>query len=386
MGRQTSDLGLDRMRAHLAQLTAPDQQTPYLNAGYAVIRADGTEAAFVVGHADPDRIMPVTNPDLRLRMASISKAATARAVCALAMRGEMSLNAPITDVLGWRDAPAALRVHPVTIGHLLNHTSGLTDLAGYLIAPGESLTDFVAAHPAAISGRVPGSYFAYANLNYILLGHAMEAATGRRFDHILRDEVLGPAGIAGGFNWAGVPLSARADRLALYQRGPAGLTVQADAPDADWGADLIWRGGGGHSFATYRLAHDTSLLSPHAGLRMSLREAARLARFLADGSAAAYLQGNVTWRYDAQTRNGQDCDGLFTAFGRGLTVYENHPIIASHLIGHAGNALGFAGGVWHNCDTGDSHAYFLTGAIDDTAGLDTEVFYGADECAIMQML
>lgn len=369
---------MDRMR-HLVGAGG------YLNAGYAAIAPDGGTQAFVTGRITPDGAS-LDDPTVRLRMASIAKCATARAACGLAVRGDIALDADICSLLHWTDAPDALRRHPVTLRHLLAHVSGLTDHAGYIVDPGENLLQFIADRPKAISGRRPGHYFAYANLNYILLGHVMEAATGKRFDHILRDEVLIPAGIAGGFNWAGVPLADRANHLPLYQRGPSGLTVQADADDADWQADLIWRGGRGHSFAGYRLAQDTSLFSPHAGLRMNVIEAARLARFLGDASPAGQLQRQLAWQFDLTAQNGEDCDGLFTRFGLGLTIYENHPRIPGHLIGHAGHALGFTGGVWHNVDTGISHAYFLTGGRDETDGLDTEAFYGLAELSVMAQL
>ncbi len=362
----------------LTQATDAARGGAYLNAGYAVIGADGRAQAFVTGRVVPQGAA-FTNVTTRVRMASIAKAATARAVCALVVRGVLNLDADVWAVLGIRG------MQPVMVRHLLAHTSGLTDHAGYLVEVGESLVQLL-SRQGVESGRVPGVYFAYANLNYIVLGHVMEAVTGQRFDLILQDTVLGPAGIAGGFNWAGVSVTDRANHLVLYQQGDDGLSVQADGPQADWQADLIWRGGRGHSFADYRLGQDTSLLSPHAGLRMSVVEAARLARFLGDGSAAALLQGQVAWRFDPSAPNGEDCDGLFTAFGFGLTIYDNHPRIPGHLIGHAGHALGFTGGVWRNVDTGASHAYFLTGGRDETEGLDQEAFYGATELAIMQEL
>jgi CubicO group peptidase (beta-lactamase class C family) len=327
-----------------------------------------------------------TDATTRLRMASISKAATARAACALAVRGKLPLDVDVTTIVPWLTSTGWPQLQSVTARHLLSHISGLTDLSGYLPEIGQSIMEFIAAHPKSVSGHAPGTYFAYANINYVLLGHLMEAVTGKRFDHILRDEVLLPAGIDGGFNWAGVPPAARANRLAMYQRHDAGLTVEADGDDADWQADMIWRGGRGHAFADYRLGRDTSLFSPHAGLRMNVIEAARLARFLAEGSVAAALQAEVQWRHDPAKQNGEDCEGLFTTFGLGLTIYRNHPRIPGDLIGHAGHALGFTGGVWHNRATGVSHAYFLTGGRDETEGLDTEAFYSTAELAIMQAL
>jgi CubicO group peptidase (beta-lactamase class C family) len=371
--------------AQLTALTARPGTTGYLNAAYAAITPDGQVQAFTAGRIHPGG-PAFTDPTLRLRMASISKAATARAACALALQGALALDADIVQLLKWNNPPLALVRQPITVAQLVSHTSGLTDHAGYLPDPGQSIMDYIAPLPRSISGRPSGTYFAYANLNYILLGHVMEAVTGQRFDIILRDHVLRPAGIDGGFNWAGVPLATRAHRLPLYQRHGDVLSIEADDEDVDWQADLIWRGGRGHSFADYRLAHDTSLLSPHAGLRMNVIEAARLARFLADGSPVAALQARTAWQFDPAAPNGEDCDGLFIVFGLGLTIYRNHPRIPGDLIGHAGHALGFTGGAWHNHATGISHAYFLTGGPDETEGLDTEAFYGADELAIMQAL
>jgi CubicO group peptidase (beta-lactamase class C family) len=356
----------DAIAAHLDALTANGR---YLNAGLARIDAAG-EVARVFGRVSPDG-PALTDPTLRLRMASISKAATARAVVAVALRSGTPLTAPVADLLDL-DLPG------VTLDHLLSHTSGLTDHAGYLIDPPAPVAHLL-ARPRAISG--PPGFFRYANLNYILLGMALERMAGDRFDRVLRAEVLDPAGIGGGFNWAGM-----ADRrpLSVWQRRGDALTLEADGPDADWQAELIWRGGRGVDLGAYRIGRDTTLFSPHAGLRMNVAEAARLADLLATDDATGREQRRVRWRFDGI--NGEDCDGLFTTFGAGLTIYEGHDRIPGRLIGHAGHALGFTGGAWANRDTGAAWAYFLNGAPDLTEGQDDEAFYAPDEAAIMDLL
>ncbi len=205
--------------------------------------------------------------------------------------------------------------------------------------------------------------------------------TGERFDAVLRREVLEAAGIGGGFNWAGV-----ADRrpLPVWQRHGDRLTLQADAPDADWSADLIWRDGAGVSLDGYRIGRDTTWFSPHAGLRMNVAEAARLARLLASDDAAGREQRRERWRLDGA--NGEDCDGLFTRFGAGVTLYDGHDRIPGRLVGHAGHALGFTGGAWANLDTGVAWAYFLNGSPDLTEGQEEEAFYDMDEAAVMALL
>ncbi len=356
----------DVLARHLASLTAPGGG--YLAAGLARIAVDGREQARAFGRVAPDG-PAFDDPTLRVRMASVSKAATARAVVATAP----DLGADLRDLLDW-DRPTGL-----TLARLLSHTSGLTDHAGYVVEPPGSVTAFVDAHPAADLGA--HGYFRYANLNYVLLGLALERIAGRRFDAVLRDAVLAPAGIGGGYNWAGV-----ADRRALpvWQRRGDALACEADGPGADWGADIVWREGRGVSLDGYRIGRDATWFSPHAGLRMNAVEAARLARLLAADDPTGRAQRRPLWRFDGS--NGEDCGGLYTAFGAGVMLYDGHPRIPGPLVGHAGHALGFTGGAWANVATGEAWAYYLTGSADLTEGQDDEAFYAEDEAFVLERL
>lgn len=134
----------------------------------------------------------------------------------------------------------------------------------------------------------------------------------------------------------------------------------------------------------YRIGQDTTLFSPHAGLRMSVIEAARLARLLSSDDAVGRAQRRPHWLFDG--RNGEDCGGLFTAIGAGVALYSDNPRIPGPLVGHATHALGFSGGVWANEASGAAWAYFLNGSADLTEGQDEEAFYDPDEAAIMAAL
>ncbi|SDJ99534.1 serine hydrolase domain-containing protein [Aliiruegeria lutimaris] len=359
----------------------------FLGGGICLIDRDGREQAHVTGRIHPDRPATGSNaladPGMRLRMASISKAATARVACALAVCGMLDLDSEVAGLL--EGDPGTLP--GVTVRMLLNHTSGLTDAAGYIFERPLSPMAFVAANAGAVvSANAPGSWFRYCNLNYVLLGAVLEAVTRRRFDTLAREFVLAPAGIGGGFNWAGVPAAERARRVPLYQWRGAGFEPQTEPEAADWSADIVWGDGRGFSFADYVLQRDTLLISPHAGLRMSVIEAARLARLLGDDSPAGALQRATGWKFTPEAPNGNDCDGHFGEFGLGLTIYRSEKRIPGPLIGHAGHALGFTGGVWFNEDTGVSAGLFLTGSADLTDGLEDEVFYGPEELSLLQVL
>ncbi len=373
----------DTLRNLLEQVLA---EGPYLNGGVCRIAADGAVETHVRGPIHPEaKTGPAVSPDLRMRMASISKAVTARVACELAVTGRLDLNAEVAGVLGWGDPPPLMR--GVTVRMLLNHTSGLTDHAGYIFDRPTHVVAFIAGRAEQIgSGHRPGAWFKYCNLNYVLLGTVLEAVSGQRFDQLVRRHVLVPADIAGGFNWSGVPVALRGERLPIYQRIGARFVCQTEPDVADWSADIVWGDGRGFSRDAYVPERDTILFSPHAGLRMNVTEAARLARLLGDDTAAGRLQRQTTWTYDAAQPNGTSCDGLYGEVGLGLMIYRHDPRIPGCLIGHAGHALGFTGGVWHNESTGTSLAIALTGSADLTDGLDDEVFFAPAELSLMQAI
>lgn len=373
IGRVAMLAPMDQLLAHFDALTSRQNPRPFLQAALARISAEGDLKSWCWGAQ--------ASVTARLRVASVSKIATAHAVLAIAQSGALDLAAPLATYLPELDV-----LPSIPIATLLNHTSGLTDVAGYVVEPPSSLLTHVAENATLVVTTPPGRFFRYANLNYLLLGHVLERAAGDRFDRLLAAHVLKPAGVEGGFNWAGVPPSARADRLPLRQRVGDARRITADAPDADWGADLVLSDGRGIDLSSYTPGSATSLFSPHAGLRANVSELARLARLIGAQIPSARKQRTETWTFTRATPNGEDCDGLFTRFGHGLTIYRAHPQIPGHLVGHAGHAMGFTGGAWYNLATETAWAYYLTGAPDQTAGLETEVFYDADELPIMQAL
>ncbi|MGR3468590.1 MAG: serine hydrolase domain-containing protein [Shimia sp.] len=354
---------MDDILAHIRSLTDPARPSRYLEGGVAWRSASRAQAAMVRDGADW-AAMP------RMRVASISKMATALACCALAVNPRLDL-----ETRAYVLAPRLGLSPQVRLRHLLTHTSGLRDDAGYIFDPPEEIAHALRLH------HPPGQRFHYANINYILLGQALEFTANKRFDHLVRDLVLDPAGIGGGFNWAGVPVADRANRLSMRQRQGEDYVVEADGDDWEWSADSLWRGGQGRSLEGHRLGLDAAYLSPHAGLRASVAELAGLAWFLGTSEAGRLAQREA-WAFDG--RNGATGGGLFLRYGHGVSITGDHPDLPPDLVGHAGHALGFTGGAWFNRRTETAWAYVLTGSADETEGEDDEVFYPPDELRILQ--
>ena len=352
-----------RLRRHAERLVDAGACLAF---GVARIAPGGAEDAFLHGRAAPGGPAGALDPHLRLRAASITKGALGRLAAVLAAEGVLNLEAPHPLPPG----------PPVTLGGLLSHADGLRDAAGYLPEDGESPRDLAPRARAA-----PGGFF-YSNLGALLAAQTVEEAAGERIDRLLAERVLAPAGIGGGLNWSGV--ADRARRLPLWQRRGARLTLEADGDDWPWGADAI-AGGAPVDLRAYRPGRDTARLSPHAGLRASLPELARLALAWGADDAAGRLQRAVRWRAPAPDAP-EAAGGLFPAMCLSLTPFRDHPAVPGDLLGHAGHALGFSGGAWFDRRTGGAFAYALTGVADATEGSDTEAFFAPEEMVVFEAL
>lgn len=165
----------------------------------AVLRRDGDSRVVRAGVADLEtRRAP--RVDDHMRVASTAKAFNAAVVLALVDRGALGLDDRLRDRLprlpaAWGD---------VTLRQLLNHTSGLPDYSEdptfleILTADprhrfdSRRLLDFVAGEPLRFR---PGSRYRYSNSDNIAAALMAEAATGTRYERLLRDLVYRPLGL-----------------------------------------------------------------------------------------------------------------------------------------------------------------------------------------------
>lgn len=147
------------------------------------------------GHADVESDTPMT-ADSIFRIASHSKLFTAISVMQLRDAGKLQLDDSITDYLPWFDIQNRhSNSQPVTIRHLLTHTSGLPREAG----SGYWL-DFDFPTIEQVKKRLPGQQtifptetrWKYSNLALTLAGEVVAVASGQSFSDYVQDNVLGP--------------------------------------------------------------------------------------------------------------------------------------------------------------------------------------------------
>ncbi len=136
-------------------------------------------------------------PQTKFRIGSITKPFTAIAIMLLQQRGKLSVQDSICKYVA--DCPAGWQ--PITLHHLLGHTSGLAKhdkAADYLKAAmlPMSVMQLIEHFKNKPADFKPGEKFDYNNNGYILLGHVIEKSSGQSYEAFLRDNIFVPLGMA----------------------------------------------------------------------------------------------------------------------------------------------------------------------------------------------
>lgn len=160
----------------------------------AVIRRGQPVVVKGYGFANVEHRVPVT-PETIFQSGSLGKQFTATAVMLLVEEGKIRLDTSITAYL--RGAPATWA--PITVRHLLTHTSGIPDYTG-----GSSVDyrkDYTEDELVKLAYDLPlefppGSRWNYSNTGYVLLGAIIRAASGKFYGDLLRERVFVPIGMA----------------------------------------------------------------------------------------------------------------------------------------------------------------------------------------------
>ncbi len=159
----------------------PAMNAPGLTLG--ITDSAGTCRVACYGYADLDLRVPV-NPDHLFQTGSISKSFVALVILQLHEEGKLDLHRPVLDYLP--GLPIVTEFGPVTIHHLLTHTSGLPDNLGVF-----------ASDPAArlVQGFTPGEHFHYCNAGFDILGLLAVKLDGRPRRILVEERVLTPLGM-----------------------------------------------------------------------------------------------------------------------------------------------------------------------------------------------
>jgi CubicO group peptidase (beta-lactamase class C family) len=170
-------------------------------------------------------------PDSLWRAASTSKALTAVGIMRLVERGQLDLDVDVNQYLKTLKVPAT-KSRPITLRHLLNHSSGLDDPfvgSGFLAAAGEQARLATVMRnwlPARL--YEPGDVRLYSNFGYGLAGAIIEDVTGKRYEEFMRFEVLEPLGMTHSTFQQPLPGESEQRIVPSIERKAFGATQRAD--------------------------------------------------------------------------------------------------------------------------------------------------------------
>lgn len=353
------------------------EQAPGL--AVAILKDGRLHHAVAVGSRTLDPAQPLL-PTTRVRVASISKLAVAFCALALVEEGRLDLDAPADALLEFSLRHPEHPDAPITLRHLLTHTSGFGDGEVYWGTLGERLADFFTPSGERfeggrrwLAGRPPGTWHSYCNLASGVVATLIERASGRRFDLLARERLFAPLGLGCGFNWSGVAAEDVAAGGAIFRNRGDGWTPEIDGEGARRVGPALSKPGA--RLDDYRLGDNGLLFGPQGGLRASVVEVAKFGALLLGRGAAggvrvlrpetARLMLTPAWTFDAAAPNGEPYGGLLMAqaIGAQILTPEASPIPGQTrpLFGHFAEAYGLVGGLLVDPERGAGFAYLVNG-------------------------
>jgi CubicO group peptidase (beta-lactamase class C family) len=344
---------------------------------WATFDKRGVVASGAQGLADraSGRALTIDDP---ARIASITKLHVALGVMRLVEQGRLDLDSDVSDRLGWTLRNPAFPDRPITLRLLLSHRSSLRDGISYALPLDTDLRRAVAAPEAWDLEHPPGGFFRYSNLGFPVVASVMEAATGERFDRLMDALVLKPLELQACFNWTTCTEERAGRAVVLY--APDGSVLRDDLKGRLPACAVVPAADGGCDLSAYPLASNGALFSPQGGLRISVRDLAKVGamllrrgrlsgggRFLAESSLAEMER--LHWRNDGS--NGDTEQDFYCGYGLAVQILaqcapKDDPFGDGRpRLGHAGDAYGLRSGLWIDPARASGIAYLATSLGDD---------------------
>ena len=159
--------------SYMAAMNAPGM-TLGLTDSTKTVRATG------YGFADVDKRIIVSEQHL-FQIGSITKSFVALVLLQMRDEGKLDLQAPVLEYLP--QVPIDARFGPITIHHLLTHTSGLPDNQAVFLGDADARLE---------QGFKPGEHFHYCNPGFAILGLLAEKLDGRPWRECVQARILTP--------------------------------------------------------------------------------------------------------------------------------------------------------------------------------------------------
>ena len=161
--------------------------------GLALAITQGARVLYVKGYGREGKGQPVT-AQTQFFIASVSKSFTALAVMQLVEAGKIDLDAPVQNYLPEFTLADPEVASQITVRHLLNQTSGLSEIgfADMALPQPETIEERVTSLRTARPVAKPGTEYHYFSPNYGTLARLVEVLSGQPFAAYLEQHVFTP--------------------------------------------------------------------------------------------------------------------------------------------------------------------------------------------------
>ncbi len=222
---------------------------------------------------------------------STSKQFTAASIILLAQQGKLSLDDDVRRFIP--EFPAYQK--PITIRHLLHHTSGIRDYIGLLTLGGADVADRTTAKQAldvivrqkALNFE-PGSEHLYSNSGYFLLSQIVERASGKSMRAFADANIFGPLGMTS--------TQVRDDHSTPLPGAATGYSTSASGFSVNMSKWEQTGDGAVHTTVEDLLRWDNNFYKPTVGGQRLLDELHRTGT-LNDDSALTYASGLIVSQF-----------------------------------------------------------------------------------------
>ncbi len=237
------------------------QETPVMGLSVAVVKNNKIVFAKSFGLKDAETNTPLTNENI-FRIASISKSFSATAIMQLVEANKISLDQDVSELLGFKVRNPKFPETVITLRLMLSHLSSINDSQGYFsldsINPAKSTNWF-----KCYNNYEPSKGYNYCNLNFNMIGTIIEKISGERFDAYVKNHILDPLKLYGGYNVDGLDKSKFAN---IYEyKIDAAKFILSTGAYASKAAELV----------TYEMGYSTPIFSPTGGMKISATDLAK---------------------------------------------------------------------------------------------------------------
>ena len=325
---------------------------------FLVVKKNAVAGYGCFGYADLERKIPMKKNTI-FRIASISKPIVAAALLQLVQKHRCRLDTDVSNYLKFRLRNPRYPGKPITLRHLLTHTSGLTDNglydrfleASYGQSP-PSLASILGPRGIYTNRRSwkpypPGKGFSYSNLGYGVIATAVEKISRLRFDEYCRKNIFCPLKMNASFNVDDITeVEEFAVLYAHYSDEERLREEYKDKRKYEPSMDTF-RGiaPAKRDFKGLAPGYNAVIHSPQGGARSSMEDLAKFMGVCMNGGTykgIRIINRDVAASMVKNHWQGWRQNGIYRVNGLGLHITRNL-VKGVRLAGHSGRAYGFQG-------------------------------------------